>query len=167
MSEENTSQIYRINIIIPHKTDRLSEECATRDIRVSARNDRYLDNIAGSCGRVCRREAAAAKKRSRRRQMESYCAYVHACVRARARTRGRAPSRRSLCARNMRPMQMGLLSPGGIAGARLDASRIRTVVMTALTIAFAVDDRPRPAPSSRVSVFESQRRAHFSTPGRE
>lgn len=31
-------------------------------------------------------------------------------------------SRRSLCVRNMRPMQMELLSPGGIAGARLAAS---------------------------------------------
>lgn len=46
----------------------------------------------------------------------------------------------------MRPMQMELLSPGVIAGARLDALRIRTVVMTALTNVFVVDDRSRTRP---------------------
>lgn len=82
---------------------------------------RYRDSILGCirCG--------GGKGRKRSRQMRSYCAC--ACE-------GVQPSRRSLCARNMRPMQMGLLSPGRIAGARWNASRICTVVMTALTIAY-------------------------------
>lgn len=82
---------------------------------------RYLDSI------VAFLDAITVAREKRSRQMRSYCAY--ACE-------GVQPSSRSLCARNMHPMQMGLLSPGRIAGARWNASRICTVVMTALTIAF-------------------------------